>query len=178
MKTKQNLYSMILAAIILILSMNSTSAGQNTPVKLFFLKNISGSNFPETVAVERQLPKGGLILTTTMKELFKGPNKEEAAKGLFSTFFPKDVADYNTECQKKRDKKTLRPLGSYFIAAKIDANKTAIIDFKPDAMCYLQNTPANSYSVMKPIEKTATQFEEVESVIYSINGKIIEGWDA
>jgi len=153
-------------------------AGSGKTVSVFFLRETGATGLPEAVAVLRTIPGTTSVLKNALIALFKGPTEEERRTGLSAAFSPESVADYNTECQKKRDAKTLKPLGRYFIGATIERDGTAVIDFQPDAMCYLENTPGNSYLVMEPIEKTAKQFPSVKDVQYSIRGKRITGWDA
>lgn len=146
-------------------------------VQVFFLHD-TGKGLPEAVAVSRTITGTANVLKNALIALFKGPADEEKARGLSAFFSPETVEDYNTECQKKRDAGALKPLGRYFIGATILRDGTAVIDFRPDAMCYLENTPGSAYRVMEPIERTARQFTSVKDVQYSIDGKRIEGWDA
>lgn len=153
-------------------------AGKGITVSVFFMREAGAGALAEAVAVLRTIPGTKSVLKNALIALFKGPTEEERRAGLSAAFSPESVADYNTECQRKRDEKTLKSLGRYFIGATIDRDGTAVIDFQPDAMCYLENTPGNSYLVMESIERTAKQFPSVKDVQYSIRGKRITGWDA
>lgn len=167
----------IVFGFVLLLAV-SAFAGGRVNIKLFFVGSSMGGSPPQIVAVERKVDSALNVLDLALKELLKGPTDEEKRMGLSSRFFPGDVADYNTDCQIKRDLKVLKPLRDYYLGVRIGKDGIAVIDFKKDAMCYLENTPANSYEVMEPIRQTATQFKSVKDVQYSIEGKVIEGWDA
>ena len=168
----------IAAALALLSTFPSGAQAQPRQMAQVFFLHDTGKGMPEAVAVARTIPGTASVLKNALIALFKGPTEEERAKGLSAYFSPETVEDYNTECQKKRDAGTLKPLGRYFIGATILHDGTAVIDFRPDAMCYLENTPGNASRVMEPIERTARQFPSVKDVQYSINGKRVGGWDA
>jgi len=54
----------------------------------------------------------------------------------------------------------------------------ARLDFRPEALTYLNSAACMQQTFKAPIEKTLKEFPTVQRVEYSINGKLFEEWDA
>jgi hypothetical protein len=106
--------------------------------------------------VIRKIPATRRVADAALKLLFAGPTEEEKAKGLES----------------------LAPLGSFYLGVSIK-NGTATVNFRPGAEKYLYVSGGlcDQARALTPIDKTLKQFSSVKSVVYAINGKIIEDWD-
>lgn len=140
--------------------------------KVYFVKDNAG--FEEhIIAVERIRLKTPRVADAALRDLFKGPNLGEQKEALDSYYRPRDVIKYIEFCKPEK----LLPLSEYYKGVSIK-NGTAIVNFSPDAACYLQSTPAMAHVVLTPIELTLKQFKTVKRVEYALNGKIIVDWDA
>jgi spore germination protein GerM len=133
-------------------------------VKLFFL-----ADGYELSSVTRNVAESDII-RDTLKELFRGPTDAEAKRGLRAAFLPSALR--NTSGFEGA-----QPLIDYFRGVRIQGG-LAIVDFRDGAMRYLNNTASIQHSVKAPIEATLKQFPNIQRIEYSIDGKIVEGWDA
>lgn len=141
-------------------------------ISLFFPKDNS-EGVVELVKVERTVTKSSRIADTAIRELLKGVNNVEKKKGLMSTYEVKDIVTGREECTDGK----MKPLAAYFIGIRIKKG-IAIVNFRPEAGCYLDTAITAADFVMKPIEETLKQFPSIKRVEYAINGKVITDWDA
>lgn len=141
-------------------------------IKLFFPKDDTNGEI-ELVAVERNVKKSSAVADAALRELLKGVNEDEKKLGLMSTYEVKDIVNGREECVSDKTK----PLAAYFIGIKIKKG-IAIVNFRPEAECYLQTAITAADYVMKPIETTLKQFPSIKGVDYAINGEVITEWDA
>jgi spore germination protein GerM len=172
---KQNLWRPVFFLVVFQLSL-SVIADETVRVKVFFIHE---NRMPSDVfvPVNRQISKTAAILDLTLRELLKGPTEKEKDTGLRCGFFPDSVIDFDTDCISLRDSKNLKPLIDYYIGVNI-RDGVAIVNFKPEGMCYLQQTASQWSVVGGLIERTAKQFRSVQEVQFAIEGKVVEGWDA
>lgn len=171
-----NLFRLLASFLLFFLMpLASYSSDLNHSVTVYFLKK-GGSSRSTLIGIERKITPTKFREDAALRELFKGPTPQEAQRGLETSFFPKSVIAYNTECTKKQKAGTLKPLSSYYRGVTLKGNRV-IINFAPNALCYLESTPAQSASVVEPIQKTLEQFK-INEVQYAIDGKIKTDWDA
>lgn len=160
---------------IFLLGFGQTAQAQTAKtmkISLFFPKD-NAEGIVELVKVERTVKKTSAVADITIRELLKGVNADEKKLGLMSTYEVKDVVTGREECTDGK----LKPLSAYFIGIKIKKG-TAIVNFRPEAGCYLDTAITAADFVMKPIEATLKQFPSIKGVDYAINGKVITEWDA
>jgi hypothetical protein len=134
-------------------------------------------HFPETTKdygdcvshawVDRTLPAGAKPLDTVLRLLFAGPTVAEEARGFFSVFTGKSPAH-----------RTAPPLTQSYRGVRLRKDGTAVVEFTSDAMPILNAAICAQVAVKSAIEQTLMQFREVRAVAYSIDGTIIEAWDA
>jgi spore germination protein GerM len=141
-------------------------------IKLYYsnTKNpkYSGNECSFVAPVTRTINKTQTTAHAALKELFKGPTAQEKAQGFVS---PLEKPLDNGSGQQ------VGPLGNYYLGVSI-TNGTAVVNFKPEAMRYL-NSPACIQGLVKTtIEKTLKQFPTVKKVEYAIDGEVVTEWDA
>jgi spore germination protein GerM len=119
-----------------------------------------------TRGVVRNIGKSDNMYAETLEELFKGPSNEEKATGLVSTFE-----------LKTNSTPEIKPLGTYFNGVVVDFG-VATVDFKKEALAYLNGAACLQESVKQPIENTLNQFPGIEEIRYSIDGEVFTEWDA
>ncbi|MDQ3076756.1 MAG: GerMN domain-containing protein [bacterium] len=126
-------------------------------VKLFFsnpkspeFKNSCGA----TTKVTRLIPKTQSIADATLKALFSGPTDAEKTIGLTSSINP-----------------------DHYLGI-IVRNGVATVNFKKEALEYLNGAACMQETVKAPIEQTLKQFSTIKSVEYAIDGKVFTEWDA
>jgi spore germination protein GerM len=141
-------------------------------VKVYFAKDDPNADI-QLVAVERDVKKTKSVADAALRELLKGVGEKEKSMGLISTYEPKDIVTGRDECQTDK----MKGLGAYLIGVTIRKG-VAIVNFKPEAECYLQTAITAGEYVTKPIEATLKQFKSIKKVEYAINGKVITDWDA
>lgn len=120
---------------------------EKTSIKIFFGNSVRGAECEEVMSVTREVPKAATIGRTSIKELLKGPTTFEQSQG-FSTALNAGVE----------------------VNSLAISNGTARVDFGSD----LSRSVAGSCRVLAiraQIEKTLKQFQTVQNVIISINGK-------
>src|SRR5215213_1915468 len=141
-------------------------------IKLYFPKDDPNAEI-ELVAVERTVKRTNRVADTAVRELLKGVDESERKMGLTSVYAVKDIITGREECA--RDK--MKPLGAYFLGVSIKKG-TAIVNFRPEAECYLQSAITMMNFVMDPIDATLKQFKSIKKVEYALDGKVITEWDA
>ncbi len=125
----------------------------------FYTKNdIEQASYEATFPVTRIIPKTSTVADTTLKALFAGPTPAEQEKGAFTIY-------------------ELSNLREYYLGITIQ-NGVAIVNFKPDALKYLNAAHSIQSQVKAAIETTLKHFPTIKTVEYSINGKIYTEWDA
>lgn len=174
MKQKQYLLIALLFGIFLSGMCPAVFAQANSTmkIKLYFPKDDPDAD-NELVAVERSIKKTSRVADAVVRELLKGVNEEERKKGLTSAYNTSDIVTGRGECANDK----MKPLGTYLIGVSIKKG-TAIVNFKPEAECYLQSAAFMMSRVMNPIDATLKQFKSIKKVEYALNGKIITDWDA
>ena len=136
----------------------ATTSKKKAKITLFFVNE----NLPEfettcgaVEPVTRKIPMTRRIADAALRQLFAGPTDKEKAKEMLG----------------------LAPLGDFYLGVSIEKN-TAIVNFGPGAMKYLNGAACNQEALKTPVEKTLKQFKTVKRVEYAINGKVVEDWDA
>lgn len=169
------LFATLLVFGFLFISASETIAQpktKTTPIKLYFWpKDDDTFEMSALVEVTRHIKPTSKIADAAMRELLKGVNAEEKAKGLSSSYGPESVV------QGGCDKLTTKPLLNYLIGVTI-RKRVAIVNFREPAMCYLNSTAAMQSVVKGPMEKTLLQFKTIKDWKIAINGKIVDEWDA
>jgi hypothetical protein len=117
--------------------------------------------------VERTLPAGAEPLDAVLKLLFAGPTPAEQARGLFSMFTGQSPAHAPAP-----------PLAQSYRGVRLLDDGTAVVEFSRDAMPILNAAACAQVAAKSSIERTLLQFRGVGAVIYCIDGKIVDEWDA
>lgn len=141
-------------------------------IKLYFPKDDPDANL-SLVAVERSVKRTNRVADTAVRELLKGVSESDRKMGLTSVYAVENLVTGRTECAREK----MKPLADYFIGVSIKRG-TAIVNFRPEAECYLQSTVTMMSFVMDPIDATLKQFPTIKKVEYAIDGKVITEWDA
>lgn len=136
-----------------------TRGGREMSVRVYFTNpELPGyrDDCGEGGFIIRKIPATRRVADAALKLLFAGPTDEEKAKGLQS----------------------LAPLGRFYLGVSIK-NGTAIVNFRSGAEKYLYVSGGlcDQARTLTPIAETLKQFSAIKSVVYAINGKIIEDWD-
>lgn len=120
-------------------------------VELFFTNTELGPA-PEIFPVEREVDESE-VLTATFEELVAGPTDEEEAEG-YASFFSEETADL-------------------LLDAEVDSGE-ARIDFDASLSELIPNasTSTGSATLTGALDATATQFNTVDEVIYSLDGEV------
>lgn len=142
-----------------------TVEGKNSktmPVKLYF----SDDSCKSLKEVSRQMLLTQRPADQALRLLFAGPNETEKKLGLTQSFTPAYWFPKGTQNLEK-----------YYIGVSIRKG-VAIVNFRPGAMAYLNNTVCVQFSVKGPIEKTLIQFPSIKEVQFAIDGKVVKEWDA
>lgn len=168
------LFAALLLGIFLAGTFSAVQAqtGGTMKIKIYLPKDDPDANV-ELVAVERTVKRTNRVADTAVRELLKGASETERKKGLTSFYEVKDIITGRDECSSEK----MKPLGAYLIGVSIKKG-TAIVDFRPEAECYLQSAITMMNFVMEPIDATLKQFSSVKEVQYALNGKVITEWDA
>jgi len=125
----------------------------------FYSKNdVEQATYEATFPVTRIIPKTSAVADATLKALFTGPTPAEQEKGAHTMY-------------------ALSALGEYYLGVTV-RDGVAIVNFKPDALKYLNAAAGTQLQVKAAIEATLKHFSSVKSVEYSIDGKIYTEWDA
>ena len=125
----------------------------------FYSKNdVEQLTYEATFPVTRIVSKTPTIADATLKALFYGPTPAEQEKGAHTLY-------------------ALSALREYYLGITV-RDGVAIVNFKPEALEYLNAAAATQMQVKAAIEATLKHFPNIKSVEYSINGKIYMHWDA
>ncbi len=129
-------------------------------VTLFFYSesDLQNAFFDHPVQVMRTVPQSENTADATLRLLFAGPTAEERSRG----------ARVSTD---------LTRLGPLYLGVRIDG-KTAIVNFKREALEILNSAAARQFMAKEPIRSTLLQFPDVHTVEYAIDGVIFDEWDA
>jgi spore germination protein GerM len=146
--------------------------GGTMKIKLYFPKDDPEANL-SLVAVERTVKRTRRVAETTVRELLKGVSESERKMGLTSAYAVENLVTGREECAREK----MKPLAAYFLGVSIKRG-TAIVNFRPEAECYLQSTVTMMSFVMEPIDATLKQFSSIKEVQYALDGKVITEWDA
>ncbi len=126
-------------------------------VKVYFVDTKSPAfqnSCGSTKVISRIIPKTVSIADATLRELFKGPTVTEKNAGLQLSVNPDDYIGV------------------------IVKDGVARVNFRKEALEYLNGPACMQESVKTPIEKTLKQFSTIKSVEYAIDGKVFTEWDA
>lgn len=173
-KPTRIIFLTLLLSILLITFGQAAEAqtGGMMKIKLYFPKDDPDANL-ELVAVERTIRQTKSLADAALRELFKGETADERKKGLTSKFKVDSIVVGRDECARNK----MKPLGAYFLGVSIKKG-VAIVNFRPEAECYLQTTITMQTFTLNPIEATLKQFKTVKEVQFALNGKVITEWDA
>ena len=150
----------------------SAQTGATMKIKIYLPKDDPNAEI-ELVAIERTVKRTSRTADAAVRELLKGAGESERKMGLTSVYEVKDLITGRDECAPHK----MKPLAAYFIGVTIKRG-TAIVNFRPEAECYLQSTITMMSFVMNPIDATLKQFKSVKNVEYALNGQVITEWDA
>jgi spore germination protein GerM len=153
-------------------SIAAAQAGGTVKVKLYFAKADPEAD-NEVYPVERTIKKTARVADAALRELLKGVTEEDRKNGLASSYEVGDIVTGREECASDK----IKPLRAYLIGVTIRRG-VAIVNFRPEAECYLQSAAFAMARVMNPIDATLKQFKAIKRVEYALNGKIITEWDA
>ena len=117
--------------------------------------------------VHRTLPAGAEPLDAVLRMLFTGPTAAEQAQSFFSPFTGKSSAHPAAPA-----------LIESYRGVVLRQDGTAVVEFTGDAMPILNAAACAQAAAKSAIELTLLQFREVVAVAYSIDGTIVEDWDA
>ncbi len=175
-KTFMRHYLLFAALLLGIFPAASTAVyaqtGGTMKIKIYLPKDDPDGNV-NLVAVERTVKRSSRVADAAVRELLKGANDAERKKGLTSVYEVKDIITGRGECQSAK----MKPLGAYLIGVSIRRG-TAIVNFRPEAECYLQSAITMMNFVMEPIDATLKQFPSIKKIEYALDGKVITEWDA
>jgi len=120
----------------------------------------------------RWIRTGERFHTRVVRTILTGPNEAERAAGFYVTYYPPGPTGFwpTTDPPAK-------PLKTYFNGVKI-VDRTAIVDFDPAALIYLNAPAATQYGVKSPIRNTLLKLPEIDEVKFSIRGKVFTAWRA
>ena len=168
------LFAALLLGISLTAALPAANAqtGATMKIKIYLPKDDPNAEV-ELVAVERTVKRTKSVADAAVRELLKGASDDDRKKGLTSFYEVKDIVTGRGECQSDK----MKPLGAYLIGVSIKKG-TAIVNFRPEAECYLQSAITMMNFVMEPIDATLKQFSSIRKVEYALDGKIITEWDA
>lgn len=116
--------------------------------------------------VERTLPKSEWSPKRVLETLLAGPTEAERAAGLQDPY----AASFSQSPATRR-------LGSFFRGVQLDPPR-AIVDFSGPAMGWLNAAACKQEAVKAPIELTLREAFGVTKVEYSIDGRVVDAWDA
>ena len=150
----------------------SAQTGETLKIKIYLPKDDPNAEL-ELVAVERTVKRTSRVADAAVRELLKGAAESERKMGLTSFYEVRNLITGRDECARQK----MKPLAAYFIGVTMKKG-TAIVNFRPEAECYLQSTITMMTFVMNPIDATLKQFKSIKTVEYAINGKVITEWDA
>lgn len=166
---------LVLIAILFLTGIGAVTpvAAQKTMTVTIFLVKDDPDADNELVAVKRSVPKTARVADAAIRELLKGATEADRKAGLASAYERENIITGRDECQSD----SMKPLAAYFIGVTIRRG-TAIVNFRPEAECYLQSTAFMMSRVLNPIDRTLKRFKSVKNVEFALNGKIITEWDA
>jgi hypothetical protein len=117
-------------------------------------------------ATERSVPEPSWSASKALHVLFAGPTEEEKSRGLLDPYGPEmTFGKENTRLEE------------YFLGVSIESN-TAVVNFKPSAMNWLNGPACAQESVKTPMIRTLEELFGVKKVDFAIDGVIVEDWDA
>lgn len=135
------------------------SASQGVQLYYYSLRDLNNATFDQPVVVARTVSYRDNLPEAALRELFKGPSRDEARR------------------LNARMSDDLRSLGPLLIGVTVEGD-TATANFKPEALEILNSAAARQMMAKQPIERTLTQFPEIENVRYAIDGEVFTEWDA
>lgn len=121
---------------------------------------IAVSDCSATKSVTRSIVKTASVADSTLRLLFQGVTQAEKAQGLVSIF---DSFE--------------RPLAESYRGISV-AHGVATVKFTAPAMSYLNSAACMQQVIKASIEQTLLEFPSIQSVQYSVDGKIVTEWDA
>lgn len=140
-----------------------------TATVLVYFHKADHASCEATQAVARTIATSGDIADAALRELFRGPTALEEQMSLSSAFDSEVIARaYGTN---------IDDLGSYYRGVSV-TDGIATVDFAPGALAYLNSAACLQQSVKTPIINTLEQFPKVQTVEFSIDGKLFTEWDA
>lgn len=100
-----------------------------------------------------------------LRLLLAGVTPNEKAGGLSSQYEPAPAIGSN------------RPLVDFFRGVEV-IDGVAYVDFTQGALAYLNNAACLQGAVKQPMVRTLTQFPAIGRVVFRIDGRVFEDWDA
>lgn len=121
----------------------------------------------------RWIRTGKRFHTRVVRTLLAGPIPAEREKGYYSNFFPPTAESPPWPMMPASQK----PLKAYFNSVQV-SDGVATVDFDSPALTYLNAPAALQFSIKEPIRRTLTNFKEIHTVRFSINGEVFTQWKA
>lgn len=122
-------------------------ANENLTVNVYFNNTIQGTECEQVVPTSRQIPRAQQTARAALEELLKGPTETETTRG-FITSIPSGVQ----------------------IQRLVIENRTAIVDFDETLQSQVGGS-CRVAAIRAQITQTLRQFDTVDQVVISINGR-------
>ncbi len=158
----------ILAVLLFLFNMSLAQGEQRvSSAELYFWA--AGAEEEELEVATREFAAVNFV-DNVVRGLLKGPTESESLRGLQAYFTPLALKGTSPG----QDAKSLL---EYYRGVKVK-NGTAVLDFTEGAMRYLNNTIAIQRAVKLPISQTLIGISGIREVKFSIDGKVVEDFDA
>lgn len=158
--TRLKIFSHMAAFLLVAASLAACVQSRTDTLTLYFYSQEDYHNavFEHPIAVTRTMPASQKTMDTALRQLFAGPTDAEKHAGALTS------AD-------------LTALGPLYLGVRQEGT-AAVVNFHADALKILNTAAARQFMVKSPITATLTQFPGIREVLYEIDGKIFDEWDA
>lgn len=142
-------------------------APARTEVTLYYLDEevVRTSHCEATAQVVRALDVAEPDVEAVLSSLFAGPSEAERETGIVSPF-ERTPNDPNAE-----------PLAASFLGAEVEGDTVRLL-FRGEAKAYLNAAACAQIAVKTSIERTLRAWGNFREVVYVVDGRIFDEWDA
>lgn len=142
-------------------------APTRTEVALYYLDEevVRTSHCEATARVVRVLEVAAPDAEAVLRSLFAGPSEAERERGIVSPF-ERTPNDPNAE-----------PLAASFLGAEVEGETIRLL-FRSEAEAYLNAAACAQMAVKTSIERTLQAWGNVREVVYVVDGRVLDEWDA